>query len=188
VTELTRQRSYSAEDIGRGLAAVVLFNNNTRKAAEHLAGQGLEIPRSTLRNWTESKPDELARARQQTTPAIHARVAEKHTELAEQAMKVEKLMTARLKNEANDLPIRDVSTAQRNAAVASGVHSDKAMSLRGESPHVSQPARDAITILRALAELGQPLTPEQKAALDSTPIEGTAEELDPDPTEEPNGD
>ena len=54
---------YTVEEIDRALSATALFDGNTRAAAKALKGQGLDIPRTTLRDWVNGSRKDRSRTR-----------------------------------------------------------------------------------------------------------------------------
>jgi hypothetical protein len=86
-------------------------------------------------------------------PELKAKLAAQHEDLARRQIEVSAKLTDRLEKEADELPIRDVSTAQRNLDVGSGIHSDKAKDLRGD-PSLIVERRSLQEIERRLGELG----------------------------------
>jgi hypothetical protein len=127
---------YTDEEIERGLVAVALFSGSSRRAARALTQQGLKIPRETLRSWAETvHTDRYMKLRREMLPELKARLAEQHEDLARRQMEVASRLTDRLEREAGELPIRDVSTAQRNLDVGSGIHTQRAGELRRPLHH-----------------------------------------------------
>jgi hypothetical protein len=145
--------SYTEEETGRGLAAVALYSENTREAADALKKDGLPIPRSTLKNWLVSKRDDYERIRSSVIEKVHERVAEKHMELAEAQMELSEKLMDRLRQESAEVPVRDLPTAIRNLDVGSGIHTDKGVNLRaGAQPPINLP--DIQETLRSLKASG----------------------------------
>jgi hypothetical protein len=134
------------------LLAVAAFNGNTRRASEFLAGDDLVIPHQTLWNWANNV--HLARyedIRAERLPRVQAAAAERHMELMDQNMNLEAKLLEDLDGKRHELAARDISTAARNAAVGTGVHTDKAQLLNGQPTEIRK-HRDAAELLRALKE------------------------------------
>jgi hypothetical protein len=145
--------NYSEEDILRGLAALALHSGNARRASADLKGQGLCIPKSTLQSWQVSKRDRYEEIRASWLPQVHAAAAEKHQALAFKQAEVSDEMTDLLRKAKGDVPVRDLPGAIRNMSTASGIHQDKAQTLRAEAqPHIDLP--DIAETLRALRASG----------------------------------
>ena len=151
--EITTRSRYSDQEIELGLSAVALYSGNTRRAAESLAAAGQQIPRETLRDWLNAHSTEYERVRQQITPRLKERMAERHSELAEAGMELEAELLAKTFESLGEIPARDLPGAIRNAAVTVGVHSDKARDLRGEPTAVVE-HRSPQQILKALEGMG----------------------------------
>jgi len=186
---VARQRTYSTEDIDRGLSAVAFFGGNSRKAHSVLKAQGLEIPRSTLRDWaTKTRTERYAELRASVLPEIHAAAAEKHRALAERAMEVEAKAIDRVEEELPNLPARDVSTAARNLAVEAGIHRQRGGELVGMFPNAPIVQVNIGEQMRGLAARGgrffdndgNPIDLEEAIRRAQNPpsaIEGTATDL-----------
>jgi hypothetical protein len=180
-------KRYSVEEIDRALSAVAYFNGNTRSAAKALTEQGVTVPRSTLRNWITTHQDRYEKLRADLIPRVHERVAEKHLELADAQMEASWEFLQRLLKEKNNIPPRDLSTVQRNLDVGSGVHTDKALVLRGQGApaiavnlNFAEQAHSIATRFGAsfYDNDGNRLTVEQAIAKTTgKPIEGTATEV-----------
>lgn len=166
------------ERIERGLLAVAAFNGNSRKAAEFLAGDGLEIPHQTLWNWANKVHiDRYEEIRSERLPRVQAAAAERHMELMAQNMDLEGKLLDDLDAKRHELAPRDISTAARNAAVGTGVHTDKAQ-LLNDQPTEIRKTRDATELLRALKEKAPGLFIEGTVVSEETLSPYTPEEED----------
>jgi hypothetical protein len=169
---------YSEEEITRGLAAVAYWNGNTRRASKALKEQGLDIPRSTLQGWLTTRQDRYGQVRTELVPKIHARAAEQHMDLAQAQIELSREFMDRMRAEKDNIPPRDLSTFQRNLDTGSGIHTDKALALRGViPPEQAAPTRTFNEILAAMKAKGMHLRLE--VGPDETPgaVEGTALEV-----------
>jgi hypothetical protein len=100
-------RRYSVEQIDRAPSAAVYWDGNTRRAAAALKGQGLDIPRSTLKDWvTNSHRERYMELRKKLEPEIHARAAERHRELVSANIELETDIIKRLREELPNLAAR----------------------------------------------------------------------------------
>jgi hypothetical protein len=181
MTEALDRSSYSEEEITRGLSAVAYFNGNTRRAADALKEQGLKIPRSTLRDWLTTRQDRYEQVRTELTPKIHAYAAEQHMDLAQAQIQLSREFMDRMHKEKDKIPARDLSTFQRNLDTGAGIHTDKALALRGSLPPEQAPRPTNFDeLLERMAAKGMKLTVETGPEA----VEGVAVEV----TEEPEGD
>ncbi len=183
---VARQRTYSVEDIDRGLAAVAYFDGNTRRAHAALKQQGLTIPRSTILDWTNTRQDRYIELRDKLLPQIHAKVAEEHQELARTNMEVERATLERIRQELPNIAPRDLANVARNVATGAGIHQDKSLTLRGMAPNAPVVSINIGDQIRSFAAKGYPLYDNEGNRLDPEQaikrargevVEGTATEL-----------
>lgn len=132
VSPSSRTGKWGDAEKERGLVAVALCSGNTWRAAREIAAQGLPIPRSTLELWVRKNPELYRRVRDEKLDEIKATLAAQHEALARRQLEVSNKLTERLDKESDKLPIRDVSTAQRNLDVGTGIHTQRAAELRGD--------------------------------------------------------
>ena len=59
---------HSTEEIRRGLTALALHSDNSRRAAAALKAQGISVDERTLRRWRDAHPEQLEEVR---TEVIH---------------------------------------------------------------------------------------------------------------------
>lgn len=173
---------YSAEEERSGLTALALWNGNAAKASQELKKNGgPPIPQRTLQDWKNSKSEQLAEISQKIVPKIHARVAQRHTELAEMTMKAEEKLAVRMVEEAEGVETRDLPKAQKDLAITGGIHTQRAAELRGQGQVVTHVhRRDPSEIIRAIVAngAGHLINPSVlKSVGDQKAIEGQAEEV-----------
>jgi hypothetical protein len=138
------------ERIERGLLAVAAFNGNTRKAAEFLAGDDLEIPHQTLWSWANKvHVDRYEALRAERLPRVQAAAAERHLEMLDRNLDLEGKLLDDLDGKRHELAARDLSTAARNAAVGTGIHSQNHLLYSGQPTEIHK-NRDASELLRLL--------------------------------------
>jgi hypothetical protein len=188
MTKALDRGSYSEEEITRGLSAAAYFNGNTRRAADALKEQGLKIPRSTLRDWLNTRQDRYEQVRTELTPKIHAYAAEQHMDLAQAQIELSREFMERMRADKDKIPARDLSTFQRNLDTGAGIHTDKALALRGAIPEgQSTPTRTLNEILAAMKAKGMHLTLEVGPNETPRTVEGMAIEVE-GPEGDPEGD
>lgn len=153
------------ERLERSLLAVAAFNGNTRRASAFLAEDGLEISHQTLWNWTNKVHLERYEGiRAERLPRVQRHAAEQHMELMTRNMELEGKLLDDLDDKRHELAARDISAAARNAAVGTGIHTEKSQLLNDQPTEIHK-NRDASDVLRLL-----------KARAPGLFIEGTVEE------------
>jgi hypothetical protein len=163
--------NYDAAEIERGLIAMAMESGNTGRARKLLKEEGAleRMPNATtLHRWTETYRDRYKEIRAEVLPQIKARLADVHTDLANNLAELEQEAADLLKTNLKKLAARDQINLVRNAAIAGAVHVDKAQLLRGDATSIVK--RELPEVVRALAAKG-------------IVIEGTATEVTdaPDP-------
>lgn len=136
--------------IERGLMALAANNGNARKASKFLAEDGIEVPHQTLWRWANkvhAKRYEEMRA--DALPKVRAQAADAHMDLMTRNMELEVDLLEDLKENRHKLEPRDMSTAARNAAVGTAIHTEKAQLLNDQPTEIHK-QRDASEILRQL--------------------------------------
>lgn len=154
-TKSEDRRTYSLPEILRGLTAVAYANGNSRQAARDLAEADIAIPHRTLHRWAkESHAEDYERIRRETLPQVGAEVADEHMAFARRQIRMADKLADRLEKESDDLPLRDVPAAMRNASVGAGIHTDKARDLQGDFGTPHKLVRSASEVLNALKGRG----------------------------------
>lgn len=151
--EITPRKTYSQEEITRGLLAVAFWSGNTRKASDFLGEDGLEIPAKTLWNWSNKQHvEEYEQVRTKVLPKVREKAAEEHMALAEIQMEVAAEATEALRGKVDQIKPRDLSTTVRNMSTAAAIETDKAQLLGGQPTVRIQ--RDLTEVLRDLQARG----------------------------------
>ena len=173
-------RKYDTEQIERGLQQLALCDGNAAMAHRRLQALGQPtIPRTTLTGWLTSHADRYAEIQREIVPLIREGIARQNEALIIREGEIEgklvERLDKRLEGEPDAIPARDLPGAVRNLAVARGVNTDKASTLRGQPTEITEHRRDFVEIQRALEAKG----------ISVEIVEGTAKEL---PPASPNGD
>jgi hypothetical protein len=138
--------------IERGLMALAANNGNARKASKFLAEDGIEVPHQTLWRWANKvHADRYEEMRADALPKVRAQAADAHMDLMTRNMELEADLLEDLKENRHKLEPRDMSTAARNAAVGTAIHTDKAQ-LLNDQPTEIRNTRDVTELLRALKD------------------------------------
>jgi len=149
--EKLSRRSYSDAEIERALIAVAFANGNTHMASRELAEAEFPIDQKTLWRWSRKIHAERYESMQvEVLPALRARAAEEHMDIAAQQMSVVRQMTERLTREVPEISARDLPGGIRNVTTAAAVHTDKAQLLQGEPTNIVR--QDFGEIRRTLEE------------------------------------
>lgn len=158
---------YTDAEVNAGLTAMAICSGHREKARALLLEQEIDIPASTLGNWSrKTKLPLYEKIRQEVAPMLKAQMADMHQELAQSAGNIERAAIDRLQEKlnSNEIAAKDLSAVMQRAAIATGIHGEKHLLYSGQPTQIVQ--RDATEVLRELEALGY--RPEL--------IEGTAEE------------
>jgi hypothetical protein len=117
-------RTYSPQDVERGLTALAVTGSD-RKASEACG-----IPRATLKDWRQRHAERLAQIQRDRLPEIAGRVASEFESLIRKGIDVQVQIFERMRAEVANLAPRELSGALKNAAIATGVATDKSRLLR----------------------------------------------------------
>lgn len=148
-----RKIDYTEFDIERGLRAVVTCNGNCNRASKLLNARGTPIGRQVLRMWmVRDHPERYEQIRSELIPQVQAAMAEEHMELAKLEMDVSRKLSERLRENADDIEVKNLPAASKAMSVSAAVHTDKARELN-ERPTV-RVEFDVTGILKELRTLG----------------------------------
>ena len=139
------------QKLERCLLALASTNGNSRRAADLLSQDGIEVHHATLWKWRTGKHlERYEQIRADTLPHVRAQAAEEHRDLARRNMEVEALVVDQLKGKVSELDARDLSTASRNLATGAGIHTQRAEEADGLLPENTGKGMDTSEILRKL--------------------------------------
>lgn len=141
-------------EVQRGLTAIAYANGKFRPAARELEADGFKVSPKTLAAWYREHREDYERIRREILPVVGAVVADEHMALARRNNQLEDEIADQLKEKLLDLPPKELSTALRNVAVSSGVHTDKARLLQGDYATPQKPQKTADEIMRELEAEG----------------------------------
>ena len=175
MADTPKRRSYTIEEVERGLSAMALCDGNYRLAARLLENQGYEYPAETLRSWAfKIHTDRYEQAKAQTLPEIREKMAKDSEALALAYALGEREALGRLLDKLEDPNLKPAELAAivRNLAVSRGVSVDKASAVRGLPTTVEA----SLTAKELYAQLNK--------ALPGAVIDAEAEEIT-DPSADP---
>jgi hypothetical protein len=152
----SNRKDYTDQEIDMGLTAYAITSGKQKRAAELVKEQaGLDIPHETIRSWAQrTHPDRYERIRTEVAPKLQQQMADTHQALAHtaaelEARAVEKLETRLKTGEVED---RDLANIFKSAAIAGGIHVEKAQLLNDRPTQIVQ--RSASEVLRKLKSKG----------------------------------
>jgi len=91
------RRTYTAEEIQRGLVALVYAAGNPSQAHSDLKEDGIKIPATTLAGWkSRTHAEEYERVRAEEGPKLRARALESHMSAIAHSMNVREKMARKL--------------------------------------------------------------------------------------------
>lgn len=150
------RKDFTDQEIDMGLTAYAICSGKMKRAAELVKQQaGLDIPYETIRSWAQrTHPDRYERIRAEVAPKLQQQMADTHQALAHtaaelEAQAVEKLETRLKTGEVED---RDLANIFKSAAIAGGIHVEKAQLLNDRPTQIVQ--RSASEVLRKLKSKG----------------------------------
>jgi len=151
VTTKAPARRYTAEEVTRGLVAMVAWAGRPTDAARTLKEEGLDVPTSTLRSWVDTTHrDQYEELRGKYADKMEAVLVNTYREVALRATMVQRKAVEeaekRLDRGADTDPARTAAALSK----VSQVSTDKLMSLTGR-PQVITEERGMTEILRSLA-------------------------------------
>jgi hypothetical protein len=163
------RKNYTDQEVDAGLTAFAICSGRHERAAELLKREtGFEVPAETIRGWARrTHPERYQRIREEVAPKLQRQMADTHQALADMAAEMETEAVERLRTEmkSGEVEARDLSGIFKNAAIAAGIHTEKAELLNGRP--TSRRERSAEEVLRSLKSKGLQF------------IEGEAEEMGP---------
>jgi len=149
------RKDYTDQEIDAGLTAFAICSGHRKKAAELVKTQGFEIPAETIREWANrTHPDRYDRIRTKIAPKLQQQMADTHQALAGTAAELEARVVEKLETrlETGDVEDRDLANIFKSAAIAGGIHVEKAQLLNDRPTQIVQ--RSASEVLRKLKSKG----------------------------------
>lgn len=120
-------------DIERGLLALAHSSGNAKAALRFLKADKRNkfiFGERALYAWRQRYPDRYEELRREVTPQVREQAAEEHMEMAAALTEANRKMVKRTIKEVDQIPARDLPTANRNLSVAAATEIDKAEMLR----------------------------------------------------------
>lgn len=145
------RKDYTDAEVDAGLTAYALTSGKKHKAAELVETLGYKFPAETIRSWAErTHPERYQKIREDVAPRLQTQMADVHQALADSAAEIEAEAGAKLQDrlKAGNVEDRDLGNIYKNAAIVSGIHTEKAELLNGRP--TSRPTRSADEVLRKL--------------------------------------
>src|SRR5215217_5308287 len=151
MTERRPRRTYTTEDIERGLFALALYGDATA-ASRQLEASGQRVPKSTLQSWKLTHAERFQEIANEHARKVREVIAQEQVEIAHAAGQAERVAIAKTKKQLEDGEVKDASTAGRNLGVQKGIALDHALKQRGE-PTVVHEHRQADEVFERLRKL-----------------------------------
>jgi hypothetical protein len=155
-TEVTKTvPRYTEAEIQRALVEVAACSGNTHLAERHLAEDedAPSISQKTLWLWSRrTKAQQYEAIRVKALPAITEQAAEQHMALARKQMGIAGEAADLVKGRLQKMEDKDLVNAMGKLDIGSGIHSEKARDLSGQSAPAGE--RTVEELLRGLAGKG----------------------------------
>ncbi|HET7455379.1 MAG TPA: hypothetical protein VFJ76_07660 [Solirubrobacterales bacterium] len=146
---------YTEAETQRALVEVAACSGNTHQAARHLAEDenAPSICQKTLWLWSRrTKVEQYESIRAKALPAITEQAAEQHMSLARKQMGIAEEAADIVKGRLARMEDKDLVNAMGKMDIGSGIHSEKARDLSGQSTPKGE--RTVEELLRGLAGKG----------------------------------
>lgn len=144
------RKDYTDAEIDAGLTAYAICSGRYQRAAVLLKEQsGFEVPAETIRSWAQRVyVDRYETIRTDIAPKLQTQMADTHQALAHTAAMLEATAVEKLETrlESGEVEDRDLANIFKSAAIASGIHVEKAQLLNNRPTSIVR--RDATEILR----------------------------------------
>lgn len=145
-------KRYSAEEITKGLMAMVGWAGSAADAHKSLKVDGLDIPTSTLRSWVkETHRDQYEELRSKYAAQMEEMLVKNYREMALRTSAVQMKAVEAAEKMLDTGQDRDPARTAASLSKVSQVSTDKLMSLTGR-PTVITEERGMQEILRSLAQ------------------------------------
>jgi hypothetical protein len=148
---------WTTEDKRLALSQVVLEGGNVQRAAAALKRMGTPIPCRTIADWRRNEPAIYAEVQREILPQLDAGPVEQLEEGIRLSLANHAKGAKRLGRDIEDpekIATRDVSTANRNEAVAAATLLDKRQVLMNRPSEIKQQHLSSVEIARELKSLG----------------------------------
>lgn len=127
-TRSGRGHEYSEAARLAALMELALCGGSPTRASRRLKERGTPVPRRTLSKWLGT--EEYAQVRDEQALQVQKEIAREHEDIAIRAAGVTRKLLTRMDKEADEIPVRDLAGAARNAGTIAGISTDKQMLTR----------------------------------------------------------
>jgi hypothetical protein len=148
---------WSTEDKRLALSQVVLEGGNVRRAASALQRMGTPIPHRTIADWKRNEAALYAEVQREILPQLDAGLVEQLEQGIRLSLNNHAKGAKRLGRDIEDpekIATRDVSTANRNEAVAAATLLDKRQILMNKPTQIEHRQQSSAEIARELKSMG----------------------------------
>lgn len=136
-----------------GLVALAASGRSPTLAHESLKRQGIDIPLSTLTDWTHRYSDEVQRIHDQIAPQLEAQMVRQHRDIALLAHEETMAMIHHAREQREEGKIKDAAGAARNLATTAAIVTDKLLALTGRPTQITE-HREPSKLIDSLASKG----------------------------------
>jgi hypothetical protein len=128
---------YDAGTVERALWALALNGGNGARTVDHLAAQGIHVPRTTILTWREVHADRYAKIQAEASDQLAEKIAADAEAFMVNAARVEALALEKLGEQIEAGQVKDVGSALRNVSTSKALNNDKIASpLRGRPSRI----------------------------------------------------
>jgi hypothetical protein len=131
------RKTYTNEDVERGLMALAAASGSSREAVRLLKAQKHPpIPEATLRSWTQRHAARYDEIRTKELPRLRKKMAADLEESISETHRVAQLALEQVEKDLKLGLVKDPAKAYKELALSFGILSDKARLMRGEPTQI----------------------------------------------------
>jgi len=157
---------FTAEEIERGLFAMIAWAGNASAASRYLTANGLEISPATLNNWKQTHAIRYLELREHHAAQMEENLAHEFRDVARLAVEAQRAAIGAAQQRIADGDEQDPARAAANLARVAQSSTDKLLSLTGRPSQIIE-NRDTEAIIRSLAAKGVLKIPDEPAELEA---------------------
>jgi hypothetical protein len=148
------QRSYSEEDVERGLITLAECGGNAAHAHRKLKNQGHTIPQRTLHNWKNGKyAARYIEIREERLPEILGNLSDDYQRVAAESLLAAAESVEEFRKKKGDLTAKELSTAARDLTVAGATATDKLLIINNRPTQITKTEKTADEMLLSVMRL-----------------------------------
>jgi hypothetical protein len=132
----TPRKTYTNEDVERGLMALAAASGSSREAVRLLKAQKHPIPEATLRSWIQRHATRYDEIRTKELPRLRKKMAADLEESISETHRVAQLALEQVETDLKKGLVKDPARVYKELALSFGILSDKARLMRGEPTQI----------------------------------------------------